>query len=75
MSSNCQKTVDYATVHNYSIMSMFACINEWIILQRTKITMAYLLAVTFKSLLRHLAPVKYISMYTRACKQFKKSVI
>ena len=48
---------------------MLACINEWIILQRrTKITIS---PVPFKSLLRALAPVKYISIL-RHTKNFKK---
>ena len=53
-------------------MSMFACINEWIILQkRTKITIS---TVPIKSLLTNLALVKYISIL-RQTKNFKNSGI
>ena len=60
------KTVGYDS--DYIIISMLACINKWIILQRTKITIS---PVPFKSLLRTLAPVKYISKL-RHTKNFKK---
>ena len=47
-------------VNNYSIMSMFACINEWTLLhRRTKIA---IIPVPVKSLLRHLAPIKCINI-------------